>query len=108
MDVLPTMAIRMFINSLGKRTLPSTKILFRVIYYVFNINEFFTVCGGDAVTPFKMIKPFSRKIFMHLKSSPHGPKTSSADGCPAGHKEVHKHPWEEDSPHTKILFRVVY
>jgi hypothetical protein len=37
MDVLPTRAIRRFTNSLGKRTLPNTKILFRVIYYVFSL-----------------------------------------------------------------------
>jgi hypothetical protein len=34
MDGLPTRAIRPFTNSIGKRTLPNTKILFGVIYYI--------------------------------------------------------------------------
>jgi hypothetical protein len=47
---------------------------------------------------------------MPLKSSSQGPRTSWRDGCPAnkGDKEVHQLPWEEDSPQTKILFRVIY
>jgi hypothetical protein len=74
------------------------------------MREFFQFCCGDALTPFKMIKRVRRKILMHLKSSSQGPTTSWRDGCPAnkGDKDVHHLPWEEDSPHTKILFRVIY
>jgi hypothetical protein len=61
MDVLPTRAIRMFTNSLGKRTLPNTKILFRVIYYGFNIKEFFTVLQWRCSNPIQDDKAFQQK-----------------------------------------------
>jgi hypothetical protein len=70
------------------------------------MKEFFQFCGGDALTPFKIIKRFSRKILMHLKSSSQGPRTSWKEGCPAnkGDKDVHQLPWEEDSPQYKNTF----
>jgi hypothetical protein len=61
MDVLPTRAIRKFTNSLGKRTLPHTKILFRVIYYVFNIMEFFTVLQSRCSNGIQNDKAFQQK-----------------------------------------------
>jgi hypothetical protein len=61
MDVLATRAIRMFTNSLGKRTLPNTKILFRVIYHGFNIKEFFTVLRWRCSNPIQDDKAFQQK-----------------------------------------------
>jgi len=66
------------------------------------MKGYFQFTGGDALTPFKMIKRFSIKIFMHLKSSSQGPRTSWKEGCPAN--KVHQLPWEEDSPQYKNTF----
>jgi len=70
------------------------------------MKEFFTVLRWRCSNPIQNDKAFQQKIFMPLKSSSQGPRTSWRDGCPAneGDKEVHQLPWEEDSPQYKNTF----
>jgi hypothetical protein len=66
------------------------------ILFYFNINEMFTVLLGRCSNPIQNDTAFQQKIFMHLKSSSQGPRTSWRDG--------HQFLGKRTLRHTKILF----